>query len=289
MFALDSVLRETWMNLRGKHASLFVTLLMVSFSFVVFDTFLVVTWNLESLLREEQEAVGIEVFLENNLAEEDGRRLGDILTGMEGVRSVYYVSHLEAEAVFRVEFPEQEEMLDILSDRFLLPASLQISLHPGYRNAESVERLAGTFGGMNGVEDVIYGEEYLPELTGTVRALGRLVLFAGLILVVSISLVVSSTIRLAVTRRALTVEIMSIVGAPGWFLRMPFLLEGTMLGLAGSAGGMLLAAVVSAILSPTVPHSFMPSSWILGVLTLGTFVGGIGSWMGLLSGIPKPR
>jgi cell division transport system permease protein len=286
---LDSVFRETWLNLRGKHSSILVTLLMVSFSFVVFDTFLVVTWNLETLLRQEQEAVGIEVFLENELSEEDGRRLGDVLTGMEGVRSVYYVSHLEAEAVFRAEFPEQEGMLDILSDRFLLPASLQISLHPGYRNSESVERLALMIMGMDGVEDVIYGEEFLPELTGTVRALGRLVLFAGLVLVVSISLVVASTIRLAVTRRALTVEIMSIVGAPGWFLRMPFLLEGTGLGLAGSAGGMLLAAVVSAILSPTVPHSFMPSSWIIGVLALGAIVGGFGSWMGLASGIPKPR
>jgi cell division transport system permease protein len=289
MFIVEAVLRETRLNLRGKHSSIMVTLLMVSFSFVVFDTFLVDTWNLESLLREEQEAVGIEVFLDNGLSEEDGRQLGDVLTGMEGIRSVYYVSHAEAEAVFRAEFPDQGEMLDILSERFLLPASLQIGLHPDYRDAESVERLALTIMGMEGVDDVIYGEEYLPGLTSTVRALGRLVLFAGLILVVSICLVVSSTIRLAVTRRALTVEIMSIVGAPGWFLRMPFLLEGIGLGLAGSAGGILLAAVVSAILSPTVPHTFMPASWVLGVLALGAAVGCAGSWMGLVSGIPRPR
>jgi cell division transport system permease protein len=286
---LDSVFRETWLNLRGKHASVLITLLMVSFSFIVFNTFLVVTWNLDSLLRQEQEAVGIEVFLDNDLSEEEGRRLGDTVTGMEGVRSVYYVSHLEAEAVFRAEFPDQEEMLDILSQRFILPASLQVSLHPGHRDATSVERLAGTMRGMSGVEDVIYGEEYLPELTGTVKALGKLVLFAGLILVISISLVVSNTVRLAVARRTLTVEIMTIVGAPGWFLRMPFLLEGIGLGLAGAAGGILMAALVSAILSPTVPHSFIPFSWILGVLTLGAFVGGIGSWMGLSSGIPRPR
>jgi len=289
MYILDSVFRETWLNLRGKHASLFVTLLMVSLSFVVFDTFLLMTWNLGSLLREEQEAVGIEVFLCNDLHEEEGRRLGDTMSGMDGVRSVYYVSHREAEAVFRVEFPEQVDMLDMLSDRFLLPASLQISLHPGHRSSESVSKLAGMLMTMEGVEDVIYGEEYLPELTETVRALGKLVLFAGLILVISISLVVSNTVRLAVARRTLTVEIMSIVGAPGWFLRMPFLFEGVGLGLAGSAGGLLMAAVVSAILSPSVPHAFIPTSWIMAVLVLGAFVGGIGSWMGLSSGIPKPR
>jgi len=40
------MLREACLNIRGKRASLLTTFLMVSLSFVVFDTFLVVTWNL---------------------------------------------------------------------------------------------------------------------------------------------------------------------------------------------------------------------------------------------------
>lgn len=286
---LRSAFREGAMNVGGKLATFLITLLMVSLSFMVFDIFLVVSWNLGSVLRHEQENVGIEVFLLDDVGETEALVLADLISVMEGVRSVYYVSPREAEAVFRADMPEQADLLTLLGPQFHLPASLQVKLHPRYRTSDRVEALARTISGMGGVDDVVYGKEYLPGLTSAVSMLEKLVLLAGLVLAVSLSLVVANTVRLAVAKRALTVQIMSIVGAPGWFVRMPFIGEGIVTGVAGSAGSLMLTAAVSLMLSSSVPHEFLPWSWIALVLVLGACSGAAGSWIGMRSGIPRPR
>ena len=286
---INSVIREGLMNIRGKLVSFLITLLMISLSFMVFDIFLIVSWNMGTVLRNEQENVGIEVFLVDNITEVEAVNLADIVSELEGVRSVYYVSIEEAEAIFRADLPEQADLLTLLGSQFHLPASIQIALHPDYRTSDRVERLARTVSGMEGVEDIVYGKEYLPGLTQAVSILEKLVILAGLVLAVSLSLVVANTVRLAVAKRALTVQIMSIVGAPGWFVRMPFLGEGLFTGIAGSTGSLLLTGAVSWMLSSSVPHEFLPGKWIILVLILGASSGVAGSWLGMRSGIPKPR
>lgn len=286
---LKTSLYEGMLNIREKLGSFLVTILMVSLSFMVFDIFLVVSWNVGTVLSDEQENVGIELFLRADVSEVEAVNLADLISGMEGVKSVYYVSSLEAEAVFRADLPEQADLLILLGPQFHLPSSIQISLHPDYRTSEKVSGLARTVSGLDGVEDVVYGQEYLPGLTRVVDMLGKLVVLAGLVLAISLSLVVANTVRLAVAKRALTVKIMSIVGAPGWFVRMPFLGEGLVTGIAGSAGSLLLTGIISGILSSSVPHDFLPGKWILLVLLLGASAGAAGSWMGMRSGIPKPR
>ena len=91
-------------------------------------------------------------------------------------------------------------------------------------------------------------------------------------------------------QRALTVELMTVVGAPDWLVHTPFMLEGGLIyGLLGSAGGLLLTGLSSMLLSSTVEHRFLPLSWVLAVLLIGTAIGLAGSRIGLLSAIPRPR
>ena len=284
---IEAVFHETLINVKSKLTAFLIMLLMVSLSFMVFVIFLVVTWNFDSALQKEQENVGIEVFIEDQISEFEGRELQDLISGMEGVRSVYYVSKLEAEAVFRTDLPDQAIMLNLLGSQFHLPASLQISLDKEYRTPERVAGLARTMGGFNGVSDVIYGEDYLPGLSEATDILSKLVLIAGIVLLVSISLVVSNTVRLAIMRRSRTVKIMSVVGAPLWFIRTPFLLEGFIIGFAGAGGSLLITYLVSLSLTPSISHIFLPVNWVFGVLALGAFVGSIGSWIGMRTGMPK--
>lgn len=289
MQILSTLARETLLNIRGKKTSITVTLLMVSLSFVVFDVFLVVSYNLQQVLKQEQEEVGIELFLDQEIDESLARQMADRISGMNGVRSVYFISTAEAEAIFQVEFPDKGELLEALGHEFRLPASLQISLDPQWRTESRVETLVRTLEALDGVVQVVYGEDYLPGLTKLVNTLEYLVFFAGFVLVISISLVVANTVRLAVIRKILTVEIMSIVGAPQWFVRMPFLIEGGLIGFLGSFGGFLLTATVSSFISASVSHRFLPWSITGYVLVLGVIIGIIGSWIGLVSGIPRPR
>ncbi len=276
--------RETLNHLGQKPGARALTLVMVSLAFVVFDTFLLVSWNLEKLLQRELQSVRIEAFLAPELSEAEGRSLADLITGMNGVRSVYYVSVFEAEALFRAEMPEQERLLDLLSGQFRLPASIQVSLEPGWDHEEGVRSLAAAIQGLEGVSEAVYGEEYLPGLTRTVSAFRKLLVFLGTVLAISIALVVAYTVRLSVLRRSLTVEIMSIVGAPDWFIVAPFLVEGTITGLAGALGGLLLSAFLSMMLQGAVGHSFLPPGLFWTVVLLGGATGAVGAVLGIRPG-----
>lgn len=276
--------RETMNHLGTRPGSRAVTLVMVSLAFVVFNTFLLVSWNLERLLQRELQSVRIEAFLSPELSQAEGRSLADLISTMNGVRSVYYVSVFEAEALFRAEMPEQERLLDLLSGQFRLPASIQVSLEQGWDNETGVRSLAAAIQGLEGVTEAVFGEEYLPGLSRTVSAFRKLLVFLGTVLAVSIALVVAYTVRLSAMQRSLTVEIMSIVGAPDWFIMAPFVAEGTLTGLAGALGGLLISAVLSGMLQGAVGHSFLPPQLFWTVVLLGGATGAVGAILGIRPG-----
>jgi len=280
MSILRSAVREIALNLHSKPGVRMITLLMVGLAFVVFDTFLVISWNLQNLMSREESLVGMEVFLNRDVVESQGRAIGDLISGMQGIQAVYYVSPQEAEALFRAELPSRTGLLDVMGTDFRLPSSLQITFETDLMDQERINELSRAVSAIEGVDEAVYGEDYLPGLVKTVSTIRQLVVLLGIVLVSSISLVVFYTVRLSVVRRSLTVEVMRTVGAPWWFIRIPFVVEGVLMGIAGSAGGLALAAVLSAVMAGAVAHRFMPVSWMTMVILLGAVTGTIGALAG---------
>ncbi len=280
MSMIRSAIREISLNLHSKPGARFITLLMVALAFIVFDTFLIISWNLQGIMDQEENLVGMEVFLERHVSTAQGRLIGDNISIMQDVKSVYFVSSQEAEALFRAELPGRAGLLDVMGSDFTLPASLQIVFQAEAINQGRISELSRQIGAMAGVDNTVYGEDYLPGLIKTVTTIRRLVLLLGIVLVSSISLVVFYTVRLSVVRRSLTVDIMRIVGAPWWFIRIPFVVEGIFMGVTGSAGGLAMAAVISKVLSSAVTHRFMPMWWMILVILLGAVTGVVGALAG---------
>ena len=280
MSLLQSAVREIALNLHSRPGARLVTLLMVALAFIVFDTFLIISWNLESIMDKEESLAGMEVFLQREISINEGRVVGDLISSISGVQSVYFVSPQEAEALFRAELPGRTDLLDVMGSDFRLPASLQIVFTEEAMSQGRISDLSRQIGAIAGVEDAVYGEDYLPGLLKTVTTIRRLVILLGIVLVSSISLVVFYTVRLSVVRRSLTVDMMRIVGAPWWFIRVPFVIEGVLMGVAGSAGGLAMAAILSEVLSTAVAHRFMPISWMTLVILLGAVTGTVGALAG---------
>src|SRR4029079_19565109 len=63
-----------------------------------------------------------------------------------------------------------------------------------------------------------------------------------LLILASIALI-ANTIRLSIFARRREVEVMKLVGATNWFIRWPFVIEGVIVGLMGSALAVLLLAI----------------------------------------------
>ena len=109
---------------------------------------------------------------------------------------------------------------------------------------------------------------------------------ATIVLLVSSALLIANTIRLSIFSRRREIEVMKLVGATNWFVRGPFMLEGLICGVVGSAIAVLLLLIGKAIVLERVTKHFDLSSGIdawsfptiaLIMVLVGLTVGAVGS------------
>ena len=143
---------------------------------------------------------------------------------------------------------------------------------------------------IDGVEEVQYSEEWLRRFEGlmnVIRIVGFIV--AGL-LSLGVLFIVTNTIRLAIYSRREEIEILKLVGATDWFVKIPFLLEGMIQGgLSGIlalvvlyCGYLLLSTKKMALLGLAVLHfSFLSHEYLLSILALSVLLGLVGSFVAI--------
>ena len=93
-------------------------------------------------------------------------------------------------------------------------------------------------------------------ITQHVLSIGKIIslvfLIAVVLLVIASTLLIANTIRLSIFSRRREIEVMKLVGATNWFIRGPFILEGLLTGLAGSALAVVLLLLGKTLVLPTV-------------------------------------
>ena len=135
-----------------------------------------------------------------------------------------------------------------------------------------------------GVSDVNYGKKTAHRLLEVAKWIDIFFIIAVVILVISSTLLIANTIRLAIFARRREIEVMKLVGATNWFVRGPFMLEGLMTGLAGAIGAIILLVLGKAIvlqhinlIRGTDIHAWPFELTALVILAMGLLVGAAGS------------
>jgi cell division transport system permease protein len=77
-------------------------------------------------------------------------------------------------------------------------------------------------------------------------------LIAIIVLLVASTLLIANTIRLSIFARRREIEVMKLVGASNWFVRGPFMIEGLICGLLGSAAAIILLVLGKEIALPSI-------------------------------------
>jgi cell division transport system permease protein len=137
-----------------------------------------------------------------------------------------------------------------------------------------------------GVHDVNYGKKTAHKLLTAAKVIDIFFVLAVIVLLVSSTLLIGNTIRLAIFSRRREIEVMKLVGATNWFIRGPFMLEGLITGLVGSLAAILLLVLGKEIALPRImPHVIRASdihAWPFGLTALiilgtGLLLGAAGS------------
>jgi cell division transport system permease protein len=256
-------------------------------SFVIVGIFLIITGNLGALVAEWKEQFQVTVFLEDGITGDQLALLRKRIQSERAVKGMTYTSKAEALQQFKRELQGKDSLLEGLGEN-PIPASLQLRVHEPYQTPEALKQLTASLSRVEGVEDVMYGQEWVDRLSAVIRLLRLLGLGVGLALGLASLLIVSNTIRLAVYARAEEIEVMRLVGASRLHVRAPFLLEGMIQGTlsAGLALLLLYGAYRATLWQLQVTPgqifgmgvgSFLELRWAVLMVVSGAGVGAFGS------------
>jgi cell division transport system permease protein len=282
------LLSEMLVNFRRGGWGVVASIGAFTVAFLVTGIFLLLTLNLSIAVAQWAEDFQVVVFLHDGNTPDKLTLLRKQLDKELAVREVTYVSKSQALADFRKQLRDQESLLEGLKDN-PLPASFQLRIHKKYQTADALRQLAASLKRVEGVEDVLYGQEWIERLTGIIQVMKILGIVIGGVLGVTSLFIVANTIRLAVYARAEEIEIMRLVGATRAYIQLPLILEGTLQGGAGAALALgILYALYRATLwqlgtsAPTIfsePEmgQFLEAGYQMIMVGVGALLGGVGS------------
>ncbi len=202
----------------------------VTASLLVLGVIITLVINMNNIaLMGQSQFDNIQVYLEEELENDEIRSVGTELESMDGVAAVEYESQDEALEKMKESWGEQGYLLDTLENN-PLPNSYIVY----FQELESAQVVVRNIQGISGVDEVRYYQDVIDNLVN----IADFVQVAGLFLITILGLIavfiISNTIKLTLNARRQEITIMKYVGATNWFIRWPFVIEGIFLGLIGS-------------------------------------------------------
>lgn len=277
--SLKSIWRNGWMSL--------ASIGTVAITLFLFGLFFLLILNTNYIAQTVESDVEIAAFLDVELERDQVNRVGQRIQALNGVTEVTLVTKEEALEDLQQQWGRDHDLVGALDGKNPLPDYFRIKTE----EPSQVPLIATAIGRMSQVDDVRYGQEIIDQLfsvTKWVRMIG--VVIMALLSLAAVFLI-ATTIRLTVFARKREVGIMKLVGATNWYIRWPFIFEGTFLGLIGSglAIGILAVAYLGAIDQIQASVPFIPLitdsdnliHLFVGMLTAGMGLGAIGSIVSL--------
>lgn len=258
----------------------------------LFGLFYCVILNFRSAMQSIENTISISVFFDAGISDENITLIGEQIRTREEVNTLDFVSAEEAWIKFSEEnYDDPEAAREAFGDDNPLAnsASYTITLKDVSKQAEFVSFLES----LQGVRKV-KSSKYTAD---SVSALNSVVGYASfgiiiILLLVSIFLI-SNTITIGITVRREEIKIMKLIGATNFFVRSPFIVEGVIIGLVGSALPMaLLYYLYDMVINYVVGRfsiiqnlfAFIPAKELFTTLipvslAIGVGIGFLGSWI----------
>ncbi|MDP2844245.1 MAG: permease-like cell division protein FtsX, partial [Acetobacterium sp.] len=284
-----NVVRDTLKSIERNNLMSVASVLSVIAALIILGIFLILTINVQEVTKDVESKLELKIFLQSDFTDTQGKTIQQALEKSSLIESVTFESAEEALEKFTVSLEDYAPLLSgYNSENNPMPASFVVRVTDP-EDMDEVQNLAMSFRG-NGVEYVRYGQEYVEALVSFNKFTNTLSIVVLAVLSMISIFIIYNTIKLTVFARRREIGIMKYVGATNSYIRAPFILEGTMLGLMGAivafliirityyyilglVGGNLFLPVDATLASPDT----VMGQLLFFFLIYGGFIGAVGS------------
>lgn len=217
---------SVWKNFIMSFASfsiLLVSLLQISVTVLVM-------MNIDIIMGNIEDTNEITVYVKDGVSEAQRIKIQNILENNDNLTDVKYISKEQGLENFKENMGEYSELLSYL-DENPIPETFLVRV----KDLSKIQLSVTAISSIEGIEQVKAPYEFAGALIN-IRNTFTVIIGAILIVLIIVSVVVvSNTIRTSVFSRRNEISIMKYVGATDSFIKLPFFVEGTFIGVLSGA------------------------------------------------------
>lgn len=219
----SNIFRNLWFSL--------ASVATISTCLFLFGLFYAIVANVQNVMNTVEEGVSVTVFFQEGTTDERMKEIGGLIEVRDEVSDVIFISDEEAWATFGPEYFGEDYQEGFPENPLEGWDSYEVYLSDVSRQSDLVTWLQS-------IPEV--REVYFSELTAnTLSGMNMLIAYVSLgivatLLAVSIFLI-NNTVAMGIFVRKEEINIMKYIGATDFFVRAPFVVEGMLIGLIGSA------------------------------------------------------
>jgi cell division transport system permease protein len=283
-------LRETWASFRRNLTLTAAAVLTSAIALLLVGATLLIQRAFENLLIQWRGDVEMIVFVRSDAQPDQIAYIDSSIRAANTIVDVEKLQYFDKTQTY--EEAKRIFVGDPVTLSLLTPENIpsQFKVVPLTEDPALVRSLSEQFRSLPGVEDVALAEDEFQVISTLSQFVRVVTLVMSIVLLVVAVGLIWNTIRTAMFARRREIEVMKLVGATNWFIRIPFMLEGLLQGLLGAiaaCGGLWVLNSAwtngvagfkpgTGISSLIVPSSFL-SGVMLSMLVLGAIVGAVGS------------
>ena len=212
----------------------FASVTVIAACLIIMGSFGLVAVNVDNLIGNMEEDSQILAFVDESLSDSDALSIEGAIRSIPNVRDVQFISREEAMENYKNTYGDSSvfENLDasVFRNRYVIRLN-DITL---------MRDTAATVDAVNGVADVNAPVSIAEGFIAVRNVVSVITAILIVILLVVSVFMMSNTIKLATFGRREEIAIMKMVGANNSFIRLPFVVEGLVLGILG--GGLAFFA-----------------------------------------------
>ena len=209
----------------------------VSISLVILSISYFFYINLYNYTSDFKNEYKIEVFFNNDLTLTESLDIFNQILLIDGIEEGVFVDKESAAAIFKEEFNEDIENIIGTNP---LPMGAIFGVSSYYKSYEMMLGLVKQVNYIQNVEDAIFPEQSIVKFDRVIRNLLSFAFIVGIFIIIVSYFFVSNTILLVIHSKKNEIKTMQLLGASDIFIKLPFIISGSILGLIGSIISILI-------------------------------------------------
>jgi len=276
-------------NIRENRLVHLVGIGTMSIAFLIFYAFILIFVNINHWTEKQGKTLTMSIYFKE---EPDSAVIENIkkeLLLFPGMTIKQFVSKDDAMKSLRRKLGDKAGLLDGFKQN-PLPASLEINLSRDKDGDDLPYQLKTRLEEFTVVDEVHYTQEWIKRFQVIMEAIKIAGMIFGGLLFLAALFIITNTIKLTIYSRKEEIEILKLVGATNRFVKIPFMIEGSIQGFLGGGVALFILFLAYIIAITRIDISlgfaslniiFLSPQIILFLLLMSVIIGFIGSTISL--------